>query len=250
MSVLPLTRERPVLPWRGEADRPVEPGYAGRLVRVLICNETTLVRDGLRTLLEAEPDIEVIETTDSGLHAIILARTHRPHVVVTGLALHTIAGVELIRRLRREEVDPAPRAIAFITNEDDDTLADVLHAGACGVLTRDTGRDELLGAIRAVADGQAMLPPPITQRLLVWFRAHGARPERLLEPVLAELTQREREVLLLTARGMSPKEIGSELSIAVATVRTHVYRVRHKLQLNDRAQLVSFAYRAGLISPA
>ncbi|RCG32139.1 DNA-binding response regulator [Sphaerisporangium album] len=220
--------------------------------RVLICDETTLVRDGLRTLLDAESDITVVDTTDSGQRAIMLVRSYRPHVVVTGLTLQGMLGIELIRRLLREDLDPVPRVVVFATNEHDDTLThdtltNVLHAGASGLLTRETSRDDLVAAIRTVASGQAMLTPRMTQRLLDWFRQHKTEPDDMLQPYAAALTEREREVLLLTARGMSTEDIGVTLSISVATVRTHIYRLRNKLQLRDRAQLVSFAYRAGMM---
>jgi DNA-binding NarL/FixJ family response regulator len=219
-------------------------------LRVLICEETTLIRDGLRTFLDAESDISVIDTTSNGQHAMMLARTHRPHVVITGLALTGMPGLELIRKLHREKLDPAPRVVVFTTDDNDETVTNVLHAGASGLLTRETSRSELVAAIRAVANGQAMLTPRVTQRLLNWFREHRSQPEDLLRPVAAALTHREREVLLLTAQGMSTDDIGGELCISVATVRTHIYRLRNKLQLRDRAQLVSFAYRAGMMTPA
>jgi DNA-binding NarL/FixJ family response regulator len=219
----------------------------GTVLRVLICDQALLVRDGLRTLLHAEPDIDIIDTTDSGLHAIMIARTQRPHVVITGLSLQTIGGVELIRRLCTEDLDPSPRVIAFVTDESNAILADVLHAGASGVLTGDTSREELAATVRVVARGQAMLAPSVTQVLLDWLRRRDTRPEELLQPVLLSLTPREHQVLRLIAQGRSTEELSAELSIGVATVRTHIYRLRCKLQLQDRAQLVAFAFRSGLM---
>lgn len=220
------------------------------MLRVLICDETRLVRDGLRTLLDAEPDIDVIETTDSGLHAMMIVRTQRPHVVVTGLELQSFGGVELIRRLRKEDLDPSPRVVVFSAEVSDEIMADVLYAGANGLLTRDASREELASAVRAVAQGQAMLTPRVTQVLLNWFRGRETQPDELLRPVVMSLTPREHQVLLMTARGRSTDEVAAELFIGVATVRTHIYRLRCKLQLKDRAQLVSFAYRAGLVAAA
>ncbi len=228
--------------------RAVETGPEGAAVyRVLICDETRLIRDGLRTLLDAEPDIEVVDTTDSGVEAMMTVRAQRPDVVVTGLGLRSLSGVELIRRLRKEDLDPEPRIVVFTTDESDAMLADVLHAGASGLLTRDASREELATAVRAVAQGQAMLTPRITQVLLGWFREREVQPERLLQPLVKGLTQRERQVLVLAARGMSTEEMAAELAIGVTTIRTHVYRLRCKLQVKDRAQLVSFAYRSGLM---
>ncbi|KAA2261938.1 response regulator transcription factor [Solihabitans fulvus] len=219
-------------------------------LRVLVCDELPIVRDGLRTLLDAEPDIEVIDTTDSGIHAIMLARTHRPDVVVTGLSLHGIPGLELIRRLNKEALEPAPRVVVFAMSDSDEMVTNVLHAGANGLLVKEATREELGSAIRAAAQGQTMLAPQVAQRLVDWFRQRDTQPEELLRPVVAALTPRERQVLLLMARGMSTDEVADELAIGITTVRTHVYRLRCKLKLRDRAQLVSFAYRAGLMQPA
>jgi DNA-binding NarL/FixJ family response regulator len=221
-------------------------GMAARL-RVLICEQGLLVRDGLRTLLDAEDDIDVIETTDNGLHALTLAQTHHPDVVVTGLALSSMDGIELTRRLCHETLDPAPRVIVFVTGDNNSVLADVVRAGATGVLTSDTSREELARTVRVVARGQAMLAPGVAQVLLQWLRGLEAQPEEQLQSVLATLTPREYQVLQLTARGLSAEELATKLSICVATVRTHIYRLRCKLQVQDRAQLVAFAFRAGLM---
>ncbi|HLL65854.1 MAG TPA: response regulator transcription factor [Micromonosporaceae bacterium] len=217
-------------------------------LRVLLCDERPLVLDGLRSLLSREQDIDVVGTTGSGMHAIMLARQHLPQVVVTGLHLEHIAGVDLVRKLRKEDLDPAPRIIVFAVTDIDEALADVLHAGASGLLADDASREELALAIRAVARGQAMLGPRVAQRLMEWFREHDVHSKmKVAMPVAAALTPREKEILLLTAHGMSTEDIAEELFIGAATVRTHLYRLRCKLQLKDRAQLVSFAYRAGLV---
>lgn len=219
-------------------------------LRVLICSDAPLMQDGLRTMLDAEPDIEVVDTTDSGVHAMMLARTCELDVVLTGLTLNGISGLELIRRLGRERLEPSPRVVVFAVNDADDSLREVLHAGAAGLLTTDTNREELVTALRAVAMGHAMLAPQITQRLLGWLREGELPVDHVLQPAVASLTPRERQVLLLNARGLSTDEIAGELSVGVATVRTHIYRLRTKLHLKDRAQLVSFAYRSGLMQPA
>lgn len=220
------------------------------MLRVLVCDETRLIREGLRTLLDAETDIEVVDATDSGVEAMMIVRAQRPDVVVTGIGLRGFSGVELIRRLSKEDLDPEPRIVVFTTDESDSMLAEVLHAGASGLLTRDASREELASAVRAVAQGQAMLTPRITQLLLGWFRERGVQPELLLQSLVKTLTPRERQVLVLTARGMSTEDMAAELAIGVTTVRTHVYRLRYKLDVRDRAQLVSFAYRSGLMYSA
>ncbi|BCJ50697.1 DNA-binding response regulator [Actinoplanes sp. NBRC 14428] len=220
------------------------------VVRVLICDKYEVVRTGLRALLAPEPDIEVVDTTDSGLHAVLLARTHSLDVVVTGLELLSLSGLELVRRLAEQDAAPAPRVVVYAAGDTEESVADVLHAGASGFLVRDAGRVELAAAIRAVANGEAMLAPAVAQRLVNWFRSRDVRPEPALHREAESLTPREREVLLLLAGGLQPEEIAGRLFIGVTTVRTHIYRLRGKLGLRDRAQLVSFAYRAGFMSPA
>jgi DNA-binding NarL/FixJ family response regulator len=218
-------------------------------LQVLVCDELPIVRDGIRTLLDADPEIEVVETTDSGIHAIILVRTLKPDVVVTGLNLHALSGLELIRRLGKEAVTPKPRVVVFTMSDSDEVVTSVLRAGANGLLVKEATREELSSAIHAAARGQTMLAPQVTHRLVDWFRRADAHSDELLRPVLAELTPRERQVLLLMADGMTTDEVAGELAIGLTTVRTHVYRLRTKLKARDRAQLVSFAYRAGLMSP-
>ena len=217
-------------------------------IRVLICDELPVIRDGLRTLLDAVPDIDVIDTTGNGMEAIILVRTARPDVVVTDLNLGTISGLEMIRRLGKE--DPRPHIVVFTGSDADKTVSDVLHAGASCLLGKDTSPQELVTAIRAAAAGRTVLASDIAQRLVTWFREQPDAPESAPCPEVTELTPREREVTRMVARGMSTEEVARELIIGVATVRTHLYRVRTKLGVRDRAQLVSLAYRSGLIQPA
>jgi DNA-binding NarL/FixJ family response regulator len=219
-------------------------------VRVLICDELPVVRDGLRTLLESVPDIEVIETTGNGMEAIMLSRSLRPDVVVTDLKLEGISGLEVIRRLTKENLEPPVRVVVFAMSDTDETMSDVLHAGASGLLGKDASLADLISAIRLAARGQTMLAPVVAQRLVNWFRDRRSPSEMVLEPMVSSLTQREREVMLLIARGLSTDEIARELTIGVATVRTHVYRVRCKLGARDRAQLVSLAYRSGIMQVA
>lgn len=219
-------------------------------VRVLICDELPVVRDGLRTLLESVPDIDVVETTGNGMEAIMLSRSLRPDVVVTDLKLDGMPGLEMIRRLTKEDLDPPVRIVVFAMSDTDETMSDVLHAGASGLLGKDASLADLVSAIRLAARGQTMLAPVVAQRLVNWFRDRRSPSEVVLEPMVSSLTQRERQVMLLIARGLSTDEIARELMIGVATVRTHVYRVRCKLGVRDRAQLVSFAYRSGIMKVA
>ncbi|HET9898203.1 MAG TPA: response regulator transcription factor [Streptosporangiaceae bacterium] len=219
-------------------------------VRVLICDELPVVRDGLRTLLDSLPDIDVIETTGNGMEALAMSRSLRPDVVVTDLKLKGIPGLEMIRRLGKEDLAPPLRVVVFAMGDTDETMSDVLHAGASGLLSKDASLADLISAIRIVSRSQTMLTPVVTEQLVNWFRGGTRRSEGVLEPMVNSLTQREREVMMLIARGLSTDEIARELTIGVATVRTHVYRVRCKLGARDRAQLVSFAFRSGIMKVA
>jgi DNA-binding NarL/FixJ family response regulator len=216
-------------------------------IRVLICDELPVIGDGLRTLLDAVPDIDVIGTTDNGMEAIVLVRTTRPDVVVTDLNLRTITGLEMIRRLSKE--DTPPNIVVFTACDADKTVSDVLHAGVSCLLGKDASPQELITAIQAAAEGQTILAPNIAQRLVTWFRALPEPQEPAPCPEVTELTPREVEVTQMVARGMSTEEVAHELIIGEATVRTHLYRVRTKLGVRDRAELVSLAFRSGLVPP-
>jgi DNA-binding NarL/FixJ family response regulator len=217
-------------------------------LRVLICQETLIVRDGLRSILEAEPDIDVLEATDSGFHAIMLVRSDPPDVVIVGLSLRGLSGAEFVRRLRQERIDDPPGVVVFGMSFSDEVVTDMLRAGANGLLMGDASRDEVLATVRAVARGQTRLAPEITERLVEWFRRQEADPPGQPPPQVPDLTPRERQVLLLLAQGLTTDEVAKQLFIGLSTVRTHLHRLRTKLDLKDRAQLVSFAYRAGLVS--
>lgn len=214
-------------------------------IRVLICDELPVVGHGLRMLLDAVPDIDVIDTTDNGMEAIILVRTEGPDVVVSDLNLRTISGLEMIRRLGKE--DTRPNIVVFTGFVADETVSDALYAGVSCLLGKDASLQELVTAIRAAAAGRTVLAPNFAQRLVTWFREQPETPESTPCPKVTELTSREREVTRMVARGMSTEHVARELIISVSTVRTHLYRVRTKLGVRDRAQLVSLAYRSGLI---
>ncbi|MFJ3928336.1 response regulator [Streptomyces sp. NPDC090022] len=216
-------------------------------VDVLICDEMPLVRDGIKALLADEEDIRVLDVTDSGIHAMMMIRTRRPDVVITGVRLSGLSGLDMMRRLKDEILEPPPRVIVFAMDDSDETITEVLHAGACGLLVKDVSRGELVAAVHAAARGQVMLAPRIAERLVHWFCRQDSQPEELLQPAAEALTPRERQILVLIANGLSTEDVAEELTIGLATVRTHIYRLRHKLGLKDRAQLVSFAYRAGLM---
>lgn len=219
-------------------------------LQVLVCNDLPIVLDGLRSLIEAEPDMLVVGTTNNGMEAIMVARTRRPDVVVTGLELQGINGTEMIRRLLREPGDTPLRIVVLTMDDDDETLTGLLHLGVNGVLVRGATGQELSAAIRCAAKGQTALAPQIATRLVDWYRRDNRAPVEALRLPAEEITARERQVLMLLAQGLSTEEVAEQLSIGVTTVRTHLYRLRCKLHVRDRVQLVSLAYRAGLMRSA
>jgi DNA-binding NarL/FixJ family response regulator len=216
-------------------------------MRVLVCDRLSIVRHGLSALLEHEADIEMIEATGSGIEAMVLIRRRRPHVVVTGLSLDGISGLELIRQLNQEKLKPQPRFVVLSMLENEDTMSKVLNAGVNGLLAKEVTREQLSSAVRAAADGEMTLAPQVATRLVNWFRRQEPQIQGQLRPLVESLTAREREVLMLLARGSSVEDAAAKLFIGATTVRTHIYRLRCKLQQEDRAQLVSFAYRYGLV---
>lgn len=219
-------------------------------MRVLICDRLSIVRHGLSAILEQEEDIDSVDVTGSGIQAAILARRRRPHVVITGLNLAGISGLELVRRINQEKLDPQPRFVVLSMLENEETITRVLHAGVNGLLANEVTREELGLAVRAAAKGQVTLAPQVATRLVSWFRRQVPLVEAPLRAVLDSLTDRECEVLTLVARGLSVEDVAAKLFIGTTTVRTHIYRLRNKVGANDRAQLVSFAYRCGLIQGA
>jgi DNA-binding NarL/FixJ family response regulator len=220
--------------------------------KVLICDELPLVRQGLSTLLDAVPDVDVTASTDNPQDVPMLARTHRPDVMLVGFADDSVSGLELVRRIATDPHfgDEPPRAVVFHARFTDDSVAALLKAGAKGLLSREATSDEVLATIRTVARGRTALDTGIVDRMAEWFRERGARASSLSHPGIDTLTGREREVLQLIGRGMTIDEIAAELFIGISTVRTHLHRLRHKLDVKDRAQLVVLAYRTGLVHEA
>ncbi|MEU5902651.1 MULTISPECIES: response regulator transcription factor [Streptomyces] len=216
-------------------------------IDVLVCDQLPVVRNGISAILASEEGIRVIDSTDSGIHAMMIARTRRPHVIITSLDLVGISGLEMVKRLHEEKFSPAPQVVAFTMDDSDEVISAVLHAGVTGLLVKEVDRAELVSAVHSAAQGQMMLAPRVAERLVNWFRRQDSRPEGQLQPVAAALTPRERQVLSLIAKGLSTEQVAIDLAIGIATVRTHVYRLRNKLELKDRAQLVSFAYRSGVM---
>ncbi|MFI9551007.1 response regulator [Nonomuraea endophytica] len=213
-------------------------------IRLLLVDDESL----LRMVFEAEPDMEVAGEAGDGEEAARLARRLRPDVVLMDVRMPGVDGIEATRRIARDT--PGARVLILTTFDLDEYAFAGLKAGAAGFLPKNTRPEDLLTAIRNVAAGEAALSPRVTRRLLERFAPQllpGA-PEQDVR--LAELTSREREVLVQVARGLSNAEVATALSLAEATVKTHLSRVLVKLGLRDRTQVVVFAYESGLVRPA
>ena len=218
------------------------------MIRVLIADDQELVRAGFRALLDAEDDIEVVAEAADGATAVSLATTHVPDVVLMDVRMPQLDGIEATRRIAADRRLHDVRIVILTTYETAEYVFDGLRAGASGFLVKDTSPTELLRAVRVVANGEALLAPSVTRRLIADVVSRA--PDR--EPVvgLEELTPREREILVLVGSAMSNDEIADRLTISKATAKTHVSRIMGKLEARDRAQLVVFAYESGLVTPS
>ena len=208
-------------------------------IRVLIADDHAVVRQGLRTFLELQDDIEVVADVADGESALAAAAEHDPDVVLMDLVMPGVDGVEAIRRLRERQ--PHTRVVVLTSFLDDDKLFPAVRAGAAGYLLKDVEPAELVRAIHAVGDGEALLHPAVAARLMEELSAAGRPPPE------ESLTAREREVLELIARGLPNKLIARELAIAEKTVKTHVSSILGKLGLTDRTQAALYAVRSGLL---
>ena len=213
-------------------------------IRVLIADDQAMVRAGFRSLLADQADIEVVDEAADGEQAIAAVRRHHPDVVLMDIRMPVVDGITATRRLA--EVAPARRVLVLTTFDLDEYVFDALCAGASGFLLKDSTAEELVGAIRTLAAGEALLDPAVTRRVVDAF-ARSRTAERSPPPELDRLTQRELEVLRLMARGLSNPEIARELYVSDATVKTHVSSVLSKLGLRDRVQGVVYAYENGVV---
>ncbi|HZB60587.1 MAG TPA: response regulator transcription factor [Actinomycetota bacterium] len=225
-------------------------------IRVLIADDQAMVREGLAVLLGAQPGIEVVGEAVDGGDAVDKAAALRPDVVLMDVRMPVLNGLEATRLITGDGHDGPPadgaagrtRVLVVTTFDLDEYVYAALRAGASGFLLKDTPPADLLAAIRVVAAGEALLAPSVTRRLIAEF-ARRPEPSQVTPAALASLTDREREVLALVARGLSNAEIAELLVVSAATAKTHVSRVLAKLQARDRAQLVMLAYETGLITP-
>lgn len=215
------------------------------MIRVMLVDDEELMRTGLRMMLEAADGITVVAEARDGRDAIETARMHRPQVVVMDIRMPTMDGIEATRRLT--EAPGPPQVIVLTTFDLDEYVYAALEAGAAGFLLKDCQPEQLIHAVRVVADGMAMLSPAVTKRLIGTFVQRRIDRHQQARSALERLTGRERDVLELVGTGLSNNEISRQLRMSEATVKDHVSRILAKLTLTNRVQAAILAYQAGLI---
>jgi DNA-binding NarL/FixJ family response regulator len=217
-------------------------------VRVLLVDDQALIRAGFRMILEAEEDLDVVGECGDGTQAIDSVKRFAPDVVLMDIRMPEMDGIEATRRIVGDDGETAVKVLMLTTFDLDEYVYDALRAGASGFLLKDVPADQLVSGIRLVAQGDALLAPSVTRRLIQEFsrssRGRGQRPTGL-----DELTPREDEVFKLLARGMSNAEIAADLIVSETTVKTHVARILMKLEVRDRVQAVVLAYESGVVAP-
>jgi len=219
------------------------------MIRVLIADDQALLRGSFRVLVDLDPDLSTVAEAGTGQEALALTREHRPHVVLMDVRMPVMDGIEATRLICDDPRTRDTRVLILTTFDLDEYVYGALRAGASGFLLKDTPPTDLLAAIKVIAAGEALLAPSVTRRLIAEFarRPYDGRP---VPPALDAVTDREREVLTLIAYGLTNAEIAEQLSISLATVKSHVSRMLTKLDARDRAQLVIIAYETALVSPA
>jgi DNA-binding NarL/FixJ family response regulator len=217
------------------------------VIRVVLADDQALVRAGLRALLDAEDDVEVVGEGANGREAITVVRATRPDVVLMDIRMPEVDGLEATRKIAADPNLAGTRVVILTTFDLDEYVFEAVRMGASGFLVKDTEPAELLQGVRAVARGDALLSPGVTRQLIAEF-ANRSRATRTLD-LLTPLTEREREVVALVGEGLSNDEIAARLVMSPATAKTHVSRAMVKLHVRDRAQLVVLAYETGLVRP-
>jgi DNA-binding NarL/FixJ family response regulator len=217
------------------------------VIRVVLVDDQALIRSGIRALLDAEDDIEVVAEAADGLQGVALTREHRPDIALIDIQMPLMDGIEATRQIVADARLANVRVVILTNYGNDEYVFRALRAGASGFLLKDTEPAELLHALRVVMRGDALLSPAVTRRLISEF---VSRPPDRLTPVGMEvLTKREREVVALVAHGISNDEIAATMVLSPTTAKTHVSRAMTKLGARDRAQLVVFAYQTALVVP-
>lgn len=216
------------------------------MIKVAVADDQALVRSGFAVLLRSADDIEVVGEASNGREAVELAQRERPDVFLMDIRMPEMDGLEATRAIVGSDL--GTKVLILTTFDLDEYVFEALRSGASGFLLKDTLPDDLLAAVRVLADGEALLAPKITRRLIEQFAAQ-LPVEQAPRPELDMLTEREREVLEAVARGLSNAEIAEQLFMSHATAKTHVSRLLTKLNARDRAQLVVAAYEAGVVTP-
>lgn len=213
------------------------------MIRVLLADDQGLVRAGFRMILRAEPDIEVVGEAADGRESVARTRELKPDVVLMDIRMPGLDGIEATRRVTG--LDPPARVLVLTTFDLDEYVYESLRAGASAFLLKDAPEQQLVAAVRVVADGGSLFSPSVTRRLIEQFAHPTAPPSTVLE----QLTPREQEVLRLVARGRSNAEIASEIVVSEHTAKTHVASILQKLELRNRVQAVVLAYETGFVRP-
>jgi DNA-binding NarL/FixJ family response regulator len=215
-------------------------------IRVVIADDQSMVRAGFRSLLQAEPDLDVVAEAADGEQALAAVRRFKPDVVLMDIRMPNVDGLEATRRI--VEAGSSARILILTTFDLDEYVYEALRAGASGFLLKDASPEQLIAAIHVLVEGEAVLAPSVTRRVVEAF-ARLPAPQDELQAALETLTSREREVLALMARGRSNSELADALVVSEATAKTHVRNVLAKLDLRDRVHAVVFAYECGLVQP-
>jgi DNA-binding NarL/FixJ family response regulator len=217
------------------------------MIRVLVADDQAAVRDGFAALVDAQHTMNVVGRAATGREAVDIARRTFPDVILMDIRMPTLDGLEATRIICADPTLERTRVLVLTTFDLDEYVYGALRAGASGFLLKDTPRAELLHAVEVIAGGEALLAPSITRRLIAEFASR--RDPQQPSPRLAELTDRERDILVLVARGLSNAEIAGQLVISPLTAKSHVRNILRKLECHDRAGLVALAYENGLITP-
>lgn len=219
---------------------------------LVIADDQDVVRSGFRLILSSYDDLAVVGEARNGKEAVELARSLRPDVVLMDVRMPEMDGIEATREIHGDPRLASTRVLVLTTFDIDEYVYDALAAGASGFLLKDAEPDDIAAAVRVVAEGDALIQPSVMRRLVETFvasRPHAIRAGSSAAAALSVLTDREREILVLVARGLTNEQIAEEFVISPATVKTHVARIMGKLDAHDRAQLVVFSYESGLVTP-
>ncbi|TDE58415.1 response regulator transcription factor [Nonomuraea mesophila] len=217
------------------------------MIRVLLADDQPLIRSGFRALLDLEDDIEVVAEAGDGDRAVALAREHLPDIALVDIQMPVADGIEATRRIAADPALAGVRVVILTNYGLDEYVFDALRAGAAGFLVKDIVPEDLLHAVRVAARGDALLAPSITRKLIDRYVTQPLHTGAATG--LDELTNREREAVVLVAQGLSNDQIAGRMVISPMTAKTHVNRAMTKLRARDRAQLVVFAYESGLVTP-